>query len=106
MPTVFTRRVIDIIRSIPEGKVLTYGAVAAMAGNPRGARQVSRILHSSSDAYDLPWHRVVNAKGSISLGPGRGGEIQRGLLEKEGVAFNEHGFIDLSVHLAADITPG
>ena len=98
---VFTERVIDVIQAIPEGKVLTYGLVAAMAGNPGGARQVSRILHSSSRKYGLPWHRVINAKGCISL-PAGGAEIQRALLEEEGVEFKKDGCLDLSVYLAAD----
>lgn len=100
MPEAFTRRVIDIIGGIPRGKVLTYGTVAALAGNPRGARQVVRILHSSSEKHDLPWHRVINAKGCISLGPG-GRELQRKLLEAEGVVFNAAGCVDLAVYLAA-----
>lgn len=103
MPTLFTERVIDIIRAIPEGKVLTYGAVAALAGNPRGARQVSRILHSSSEKHNLPWHRVINSRGCISLPPG-GREVQRKLLEDEGVVFGTDGCIDLAVYLAADMS--
>ena len=63
----FTRRVITIISHIPSGKVLTYGLIAKIAGSPRGARQVSWILHSSSEKYELPWHRVVNAQGKIVL---------------------------------------
>ncbi|HEX5563862.1 MAG TPA: MGMT family protein, partial [Sporosarcina sp.] len=62
----FTERVVQIIRDIPAGKVMTYGQVAAAAGNPRGARQVVRVLHSMSAKYDLPWHRIVNAQGGIS----------------------------------------
>lgn len=65
--TPFTERVIHIIQSIPEGKVMTYGGVARAAGSPRGARQVVRILHSMSKKYKLPWHRVINAKGMIAL---------------------------------------
>lgn len=65
-----------------------------MAGNPRGARQVSRVLSSCSDRHDLPWHRVINARGGISL-PGDGGTIQRALLEQEGVEFGLHGTVDL-----------
>jgi len=103
LPTAFTERVIDIVRAIPAGKVLTYGTVAVLAGNPRGARQVSRILHSSSEKYSLPWHRVINAAGCISLGPG-GAEMQRALLEAEGIRFDGNGCIDLSLYLAADIT--
>jgi methylated-DNA-protein-cysteine methyltransferase-like protein len=80
-----SRRIIELIRSIPRGRVATYGQIAAMAGMPHGARQVARLLHSSSDAYRLPWHRVINAAGGISLPDGSGGELQRALLEREGV---------------------
>lgn len=82
--TEMTERVIDIIRSIPAGEVMTYGEVARAAGYARGARQVSRILHSCSDKYGLPWHRVVGAGPRISL-PDERGEVQRRLLEEEGV---------------------
>jgi methylated-DNA-protein-cysteine methyltransferase-like protein len=94
----FTKRVIKIIRSIPPGRVLTYGLVAALAGDPRGARQVARVLHSMSRKHGLPWHRVINFRGGISL---RGGEedLQRTLLEAEGVEFGLNGRIDLSRYL-------
>lgn len=84
--TLFTEEVLDIIASIPRGRVMTYGQIAAYAGNPRGARQVSRILHGMSEKYQLPWHRVINSKGRISL-PGELGNRQRTLLEQEGVVF-------------------
>jgi methylated-DNA-protein-cysteine methyltransferase-like protein len=82
-----SRRIIDLIRCIPRGRVATYGQIAVMAGMPRGARQVARLLHSSSSAHRLPWHRVINASGGISLPAGSGRELQRSLLEKEGVIF-------------------
>ena len=82
--TDFTRQVLDIIKSIPYGKVMTYGQIAAIAGNPRGARQVSRILHSMSGAHRLPWHRVINSQGGISL-TGEGGFVQAQMLLQEGV---------------------
>lgn len=82
--TKFTEDVISIIQMIPSGKVMTYGQISAYAGAPRGARQVSRILHSMSDKYKLPWHRVINSKGSISL-TGEAGFIQGQLLAKEGI---------------------
>jgi methylated-DNA-protein-cysteine methyltransferase-like protein len=63
---------------------MTYGQIAAIAGNPRGARQVARILHGMSQSHQLPWHRVINASGGISL-PGEAGAIQADLLRKEGV---------------------
>jgi methylated-DNA-protein-cysteine methyltransferase related protein len=83
--TEMTERVIQIIRSIPSGEIMTYGEVGLAAGYARGARQVSRILHSCSQKYGLPWHRVVGKGPKISLPEDRGGAIQRKLLEKEGV---------------------
>ena len=95
MATEFHRQTIAVIKKIPCGKVATYGQIAAMAGNPRGARQVVRTLHTSSDKEDLPWHRVINSKGMVSLPPGRGLELQRRLLEDEGVEFDRKGRVDL-----------
>ena len=94
----FTRRVIDILSAIPAGTVATYGQVAALAGDRRAARQVSRILHSSSGKHGLPWHRVVNREGRISLPAGRGGGKQRTRLEAEGVRFDRAGRIDLDAY--------
>lgn len=95
--TEFTRQVMDIIKSIPYGKVMTYGQVALYAGNPRGARQVSRILHSMSEKHGLPWHRVINSQGGISL-TGEGGYLQGELLSQEGIrVINKK--IDLKKHL-------
>jgi methylated-DNA-protein-cysteine methyltransferase-like protein len=82
-----SHRIVELIRAIPRGRVATYGQIAAMAGIPNGARQVARLLHSSSGRHRLPWHRVINASGGISLPAGAGGELQRALLEKEGVVF-------------------
>jgi len=95
MPKTFYQRVIAIIKNIHEGKVATYGQIATYAGNPRAARQVSYILHSSSEKEDLPWHRVINSKGSISLKPGHGYELQKQMLKKEGITFKENDCIDL-----------
>lgn len=80
----FTLEVIEIIKTIPYGKVMTYGQISSVAGNPWGARQVSRILHSMSTKYNLPWHRVINSKGEISLS-GEGFLIQKQLLTDEGI---------------------
>lgn len=95
----FTRRVIELIAAIPRGKVATYGGIAAMAGSPRAARQVVRVLHSSSRKEGLPWHRVINREGRISLPDMRGGDEQRERLEAEGVVFSPNGRIDLDRHL-------
>ena len=94
----FSIRVIQIIKKIPRGKVITYGQAAARAGNPRAARQVAYLLHSSSGKYGLPWHRVVNCKGMISLGKGRGGEMQKQLLLDEGVKIDRSDRIDLKIY--------
>lgn len=85
----------EIIRSIPAGKVATYGQIAKYAGNPQGARQVAWVLHASSRKENLPWHRVINSKGGISLPHGSGYETQKALLEKEGVVFGKRDGIDL-----------
>jgi methylated-DNA-protein-cysteine methyltransferase-like protein len=95
----FTLRAIAIIRSIPRGKVATYGQVAGVAGSPSGARQVARVLHSLSRAKRLPWQRVINSRGSISLPRGAGFERQKALLESEGVAVSGDGRIDMKRYL-------
>ena len=95
----FSRKVKDIIREIPPGKVATYGQIAAYAGNPLAARQVVRVLHTSSDKDRLPWHRIINRRGKISLRPGQGYEMQLALLEKEGIEFGPGDIIDLKKYL-------
>lgn len=91
----FTQRVIEIIRGIPEGKVMTYGTIAVLAGNHRAARQVVRILHSSSRKYNIPWHRVINSKGYIAIKNPDGFAEQKILLYAEGVLSDEQGKIDM-----------
>ncbi|MDU0330835.1 MGMT family protein [Paenibacillus sp. 3LSP] len=91
----FTARTIEIISSIPPGKVMTYGQIAAAAGSPRAARQVVRILHSMSSKYGLPWHRVVNGKGHIALQDESAFQEQTWNLEAEGVEVLPGGRIDL-----------
>lgn len=82
---------------IPPGKVATYGQVAALAGLAGHARQTGYALHALPEGSDVPWHRVINARGEVSprAEPGRDG-YQRHLLEEEGVAFNERGRVDLA----------
>jgi methylated-DNA-protein-cysteine methyltransferase-like protein len=75
--------------------VATYAQVAALAGNHLAARQVVRVLHASSAKDRLPWHRVINSRGGISLRRGRGFEEQRRMLLKEGVTVSRSGRIAL-----------
>jgi methylated-DNA-protein-cysteine methyltransferase related protein len=91
----FTEVVINIIRHIPSGKVMSYGQIAKVAGSPRGARQVVRILHSMSGKYNLPWHRVINAKGEIGIQDEELFFTQKSLLEDEGVQFKGKSTIDM-----------
>lgn len=92
----FTETVLQIIKDIPSGKVMTYGQVAAAAGSPRAARQVARFLHSMSSKHQLPWHRVVNVKGEITLKQEDSKLAQREFLEAEGVNVDSNGKIDLN----------
>ncbi|HTY08765.1 MAG TPA: MGMT family protein [Candidatus Edwardsbacteria bacterium] len=93
--TELARRIKRVIRRIPRGKVATYAQIAALAGHPRAVRAVFWILHSSSRTARLPWQRVINSRGTISLQPGNGYEEQRALLEREGVVFGPGGAVDL-----------
>ena len=90
-----TLRIIERIKSIPKGKVSSYGNVALAAGLPNGARQTVRALHSLSEKFDLPWHRVIRSDGSIALAPGEGRELQTRLLRAEGVEVSAQGKVDM-----------
>ena len=91
----FTAEAIRLIKSIPKGKVATYGQIAYLTGLYPSVRRVVWILHSCSEKEGLPWHRVVNSKGTISLKPGKGYEKQKAMLEKEGIVFDGRDRIDL-----------
>jgi methylated-DNA-protein-cysteine methyltransferase-like protein len=87
-----------IVRQIPKGKVATYGQIAAMTNRLGHARLVGYALHRvAPDPLNVPWHRVINAKGEISYSIFRqGGDyLQHNLLEEEGVVFSREGKIDL-----------
>lgn len=92
----FFHQTAALIKKIPRGKVATYGQIAALAGNPRAARQVAWVLHSASDKENLPWQRVINGQGGISLPRYGGYELQRALLVQEGVKFDAADRIDLA----------
>ena len=91
----FRDRVIAVVRAIPEGRVATYGQVAALAGRPRAARVIGGILRSAPD--DVPWHRVVNAQGGISTYRIGAGDLQEALLAAEGVLVRDR-TLDLAAH--------
>lgn len=97
--TVF-EKIYEVVCNIPEGKVATYGQVALLAGNPRWARVVGYALHKNPAFGVIPCHRVVNRDGktaeSFAFG---GGDIQRQMLENEGVVFGADGRIDLDKFL-------
>jgi methylated-DNA-protein-cysteine methyltransferase-like protein len=95
----FTMKVIEIIQSIPSGTVTTYGRIAEMAGNRRGARQVVRILYTSTRKYNLPWFRVVNSKGEIAFQDEIFRQEQMACLREDGVEVDEHGRVDLEKYL-------
>jgi methylated-DNA-protein-cysteine methyltransferase related protein len=87
-------RIYAVVRRIPRGRVCTYGQIAKL-GRCSGARQVGYALHALHDGTLVPWHRVVNARGAISLRD-HGAITQRLRLEKEGVRFSAGGAIDLA----------
>lgn len=89
----FRNEVYAVVRAIPYGKVLTYGDVAQLAGFPRHARMVGRVLHDVPASFGLPCHRVVNSRGRTAPH----WEEQRSLLEAEGVAFGGGGYVNMGI---------
>ena len=88
------QRIYSLVRQIPEGKVATYGQIAVLVGT--GPRQVGYAMAALPDP-DVPWHRVINSKGMVSpRSSGDGGNIQRALLEAEGIRFSPGGRVSLS----------
>jgi methylated-DNA-protein-cysteine methyltransferase related protein len=91
----FTERVYEMVRRVPPGQVVSYGGVAALLGHPRAARGVGQALHALPDDADVPWWRVVNRNGEISIrGAIHAARLQRTLLEREGVRFDAAGRVD------------
>ena len=89
-------KIYDVVKSIPKGKVATYGQVAMLAGNPRWARVVGYALHNNPSPSAIPCHRVVNREGRVAPNYAFGsGEVQKQLLEAEGVVFDKDGRVDL-----------
>jgi methylated-DNA-protein-cysteine methyltransferase related protein len=94
------QQIYDVVRKIPPGKVLSYGQVAELAGLYGKARLVGYALFRVEIASDIPWQRVVNAKGEISYSIARGGGdyLQKTLLEQEGIQFTLANRIDLNIY--------
>ena len=93
-------RIYSVVRRVPRGRVVAYGAVARLAGVPRGARQVGYALHALAEAdRDVPWQRVINAKGEVSpRGEADWASLQRSMLIAEGVVFDQKGRVDLTIY--------
>ena len=115
MATGFFERVYRLVRQVPPGKVASYRAIARMLGHPRAARTVGWALHSLPSSVppsgglppsvpligedekegDVPWHRVINSQGRISTScREHSADLQRTLLEAEGIQFDERGYVD------------
>lgn len=91
------KRIYRMVKRIPRGRVATYGQIATLAGLDGHARQVGYALHSLPDRSDIPWHRVINAKGEVSpRSASDSHELQRMLLEEEGVVFSMDGKVSLA----------
>ncbi|KTD41781.1 MGMT family protein [Legionella parisiensis] len=89
--TEFSKEVLRLIRSIPQGRVVTYGDIARLAGHSRGARGVGWILHSCTMSHNLPWHRVLKSGGVLSFPAGSPHYLQqRALLEKESIVITNN----------------
>jgi len=93
----FKERVYALVAQIPSGRVMTYGQIAAICGEPRAAWEVGQIAHSGPT--DLPWQRVVSKQGGLAVGwPHGGQEAHKAVLEAEGVAVDADYKVDV-VHL-------
>lgn len=92
--TDFEKRVYTLVATLPAGRVLTYGQVALLLGEPGRARHVGKAMSVAPEALRLPCHRIVNAKGEMTPPEVFGTGVQRARLEAEGVPFRENGCID------------
>ena len=102
----FNHKVWALVRQIPAGKVSTYGQIAALLATPAGMDPKSYLAFGArwvggamaNCPQDVPWQRVINSQGKVSLRPGGGGKHQRQLLEDEGVIFDDHDRVDLKIY--------
>lgn len=93
----FYQNVVELIKQIPAGHVTTYGTIATLAGSPRAARIVGGILNAQTEKLDLPWQRVLNRDGYLSIKNGLidSKKLQKRLLEEEGVEVSKEFVVDL-----------
>lgn len=92
-------KIYEVVKRIPEGKVATYGQVASAAGNPRWSQVVGYALHSNPAPEEIPCHRVVRKNGRVAEGFAFGGEnVQKMLLEGEGVTFTDEFTVNMEKH--------
>ncbi len=102
----FNQKVWALVRQIPPGKVSTYGRIAAMLPPPPGMDIKAYLAFGprwvggamAACPHDVPWQRVINSQGKVSLRPSGGGESQREMLEAEGVIFDERDRVDLKIY--------
>lgn len=95
----FYERVYEAVQRIPKGRVASYGQIALLCGNPKASRAVGYALHRNPMPGIIPCHRVVNREGRLAPAFAFGGsEVQRDMLEKEGVEVNGE-YVDLSKYL-------
>src|SRR5689334_10411297 len=94
-PPTFYDDVYALVAQVPSGHVVTFGQIARMAGAPRSARAVGYAMNNLPYQSRVPWWRVLNASGAISFREGPGPQLQRAMLEEEGVSFDLYGRADL-----------
>ena len=95
----FFDKVYIVVRMIPKGKVASYGQIAAYLGHPRAGRTVGWALHGIPEGSDVPWQRVINARGRITIsGVEYSAALQRELLEEEGIVFGSDDRVDMRVY--------
>ena len=101
----FTARVHDAVRSVPSGRVSSYGAIAELSGRPGAARAVGAVLRGLGDDEDVPWWRVISARGELTIPRvGHRRRLQRELLVDEGVEIGEDGGVDMARYAWPDDT--
>jgi len=92
--TPFDQAVYRVVAKCPKGHVVSYGGVAALLGKPRHARAVGKALRELPEGSKVPWWRVINSSGAISIRGTHADVLQRNLLEREGVKFSRAGRVD------------